>query len=60
VRHLGVPDGPAAVGFGEPDRVTVAVNNELDWTTLPTGEVRTYDDEMHPPGFRGLTWWARR
>jgi beta-glucuronidase len=45
-------DVTAVVRCGEPNRVTVAVNNELDWTTLPTGELRTYDDAMHPEGFR--------
>ncbi|MFP3937330.1 MAG: beta-glucuronidase [Phycisphaerae bacterium] len=45
-------DVTEAVAFGQSNRVTVAVNNELDWSTLPTGEVRTHDDRMHPKGFR--------
>ncbi len=32
--------------------VTVAVSNVLDWTTLPPGEVRSFDDPGHPAGFR--------
>ncbi len=57
VRHRGgfLPfeaDVGDALSFGGRNRVTVAVNNELDWTTLPTGEIRTHNDPMHPPGFR--------
>lgn len=57
MRHRGgfMPfeaDVSGMVAFGQNNRVTVAVNNELDWTTLPTGELRSHDDEMHPKGFR--------
>lgn len=33
-------------------RLTVAVSNILDWTTLPPGDILRYDDDMHPKGFK--------
>ncbi|MGL1890731.1 MAG: beta-glucuronidase [Spirochaetaceae bacterium] len=33
-------------------RLSVAVSNILDWTTLPPGQILTYDDENHPKGFK--------
>ena len=36
---------------GESNRITVAVDNRLTWQTLPTGEIKTYDDADHPPGY---------
>jgi beta-glucuronidase len=38
--------------LGEENRLTVRVNNILDWTTLPPGVVQTPDDPMHPAGFK--------
>lgn len=35
-----------------PHRLTVAVSNVLDWTTLPPGEVVTKDDQDHPEGYK--------
>jgi beta-glucuronidase len=40
------------VRCGRPSRVTIAVNNVLDYTTLPPGWVKTFDDPRHPPGHR--------
>ncbi|MEO8615007.1 MAG: beta-glucuronidase, partial [Luteolibacter sp.] len=40
------------VNYGAENRVTVAINNELTWETLPPGIVKTYDDTNHPPGYR--------
>ncbi len=37
--------------FGESNRITVAVDNRLTWQTLPVGEIKTYQDADHPPGY---------
>ncbi len=38
--------------LGAENRVTICVNNELDWSCLPPGEVITYNDDKHPEGYR--------
>jgi beta-glucuronidase len=45
-------DVTSIVRYGGDNRVTVAVGNILDWTTLPPGDVRTFKDPQHPPGHR--------
>jgi beta-glucuronidase len=40
------------IKYGVENRVTIAVNNILDWTTLPPGEIKTFDDPKHPEGYR--------
>lgn len=45
-------DISTAVLYGQKNRLTIAVNNILDWTTLPPGEIKTYNDERHPQGYR--------
>lgn len=40
------------VKWGEKNLLTVCVNNVLDNTTLPPGEIKTFNDEHHPKGFR--------
>lgn len=40
------------IEYGTENRVTVAVNNILDWTTLPPGEILEYNDTLHPQGYR--------
>ncbi|MFA5203251.1 MAG: beta-glucuronidase [Lentisphaeria bacterium] len=40
------------VELGQENRVTLSVNNVLDWTTLPTGQVLESRDEWHPAGFK--------
>ncbi|MGA2142902.1 MAG: beta-glucuronidase [Brevinematales bacterium] len=57
VRHKGgyLPfeaDITGMVDFGGENRVTITVNNVLDWTTLPPGEIRTFQDGKHPDGYR--------
>ncbi|WP_028611603.1 beta-glucuronidase [Paenibacillus harenae] len=39
---------------GAENRVTIAVNNELDWTCLPSGEIKTYEDAegRYPEGYK--------
>ncbi len=37
--------------LGESNRITVAVDNRLSWQTLPVGEIKTYNDADHPPGY---------
>lgn len=37
---------------GQENRVTIVVNNVLDWQTLPPGRIRTFEDEKHPEGYR--------
>ncbi|HMB01416.1 MAG TPA: beta-glucuronidase [Spirochaetota bacterium] len=37
-------------------RITVALDNRLDWTCLPPGEVRKYNDADHPPGFKYIDY----
>jgi len=32
-------------------RLTVRADNRLDWRSLPTGEIKTYTDADHPPGY---------
>lgn len=38
--------------FGENNRISVMVDNVLNWDSLPSGFIKTYDDSNHPPGFR--------
>lgn len=57
VRHKGgyLPfeaDISGVLEYERENRVTIAVDNLLDWTTLPPGEVRTFTDGMHPEGYR--------
>lgn len=40
------------VEFGRENRITIAVNNILDWTTLPPGEIVEFNDSMHPKGYK--------
>jgi beta-glucuronidase len=36
---------------GAPMRITVCVDNRLDWASLPPGELFRPDDTMHPKGY---------
>jgi len=36
---------------GRSHRVTVAVDNRLDWQSFPAGELKTFNDADHPPGY---------
>lgn len=45
-------DASRAIRFGRPNRVTVAVNNELNWNTLPPGDVR-----RTPAGRKVQEYW---
>ena len=46
-------DASPLLQYGAENRLTVAVSNMLDWTTIPPGQVVTYTgDEKHPPGYR--------
>lgn len=36
----------------KPNRVTVRADNRLDWSCLPSGEVKEFNDAGHPAGFR--------
>lgn len=38
--------------FGGENRITIAVNNILDWNSLPPGEIIEYKDPMHPEGYK--------
>ncbi|MEM5016805.1 beta-glucuronidase [Metabacillus indicus] len=40
------------IKWGEKNRVTLAVNNILDWSCLPSGEVKTYDGNRYPEGYK--------
>jgi len=40
------------VGFGQENRLTIAVDNILDWTDIPPGEIEEISDDMHPEGYR--------
>ncbi|WP_028986218.1 beta-glucuronidase [Thermicanus aegyptius] len=40
------------VHVGVENRVTIAVNNILDNTTIPIGKIKRYDDVFHPPGYK--------
>lgn len=37
---------------GRENRVTIVVNNVLNWQTLPPGRIKTFEDEKHPEGYR--------
>lgn len=37
---------------GRENRVTIVINNVLNWQTLPPGRIKTFDDEKHPEGYR--------
>ncbi|ADQ05861.1 Beta-glucuronidase [Caldicellulosiruptor hydrothermalis 108] len=41
-----------AVSFDAENRLTILVNNVLDWTCLPPGFIRYYDDSFHPHGYK--------
>ena len=45
-------DITAVLMYGRENRVCIAVNNTLDWTTLPPGLMKTFDDDMHPHGYK--------
>ena len=36
---------------GKNHRITVCADNRLSWQTLPVGEVKTFNDADHPPGY---------
>jgi len=36
---------------GGANRVTIAVDNRLDWTTLPPGFIKEHKDDLHPKGY---------
>lgn len=38
--------------FEAENRLTILVNNILDWSTLPPGFINTYNDENHPKGYK--------
>jgi len=38
--------------LGQPNRITIAVNNILTWQSIPPGEVITPNDGAHPKGYR--------
>jgi len=40
------------VNFGQNHRLTIAVDNRLTWNNLPPGEIKSYNDENHPDGFK--------
>jgi len=40
------------IRVGDENRVTIAVNNILDWSCLPSGEVKTYEGDRYPKGFK--------
>lgn len=40
------------VNIGEENRVTICVNNILDWTTIPCGKVKEYSDDSRPEGYK--------
>lgn len=44
------------VRAGSSVRLTVKVNNTLDWTTLPPGEITDFPDPWYPKGHRVLTY----
>lgn len=45
-------DVSAALDFTNENRLTVWVDNVLDWSTLPPGEIKRYADADHPAGYR--------
>lgn len=45
-------DISSMIRYGADNRVTITVNNILDWTTIPPGQVIEYDDPMHPKGYK--------
>ncbi len=47
-------DVSSVIKFGEENRVTIAVSNILDWSTHPVGEVKTFNDDRHPAGYKVL------
>ena len=40
-----------ALYYNRPNRLTVCVDNILDWTTIPPGEIKTYGAD-HPEGYK--------
>jgi len=47
-----VADVSEIVRYGQPNRVTICVNNVLDYQTLPPGKTIVFNDETHPPGLK--------
>ncbi|ADU28966.1 beta-glucuronidase [Evansella cellulosilytica] len=40
------------INYGEENRISIVVNNVLDWNSLPPGEVKHIEDEQHPKGYK--------
>lgn len=40
------------IKWGKENRLVIAVNNILDWNSLPPGEIVEYKDPMHPTGYK--------
>lgn len=40
------------IAYGAENKVTLAVNNILDWSTIPPGQIKTFKDDLHPEGYR--------
>lgn len=38
--------------IGQKNRLTISVNNILDWQCLPPGEIKEYNDDLHPKGYK--------
>jgi beta-glucuronidase len=37
--------------LGGANRITIAIDNRLDWTTLPPGFIKEHHDDQHPRGY---------
>jgi len=44
------------IDCGEENRITIAVDNILDWSCLPPGEIKTFSAKTHPAGHRILEY----
>lgn len=45
-------DASPHLKYGASNRITVAIDNRLNWNSLPVGRVTTYNDAVHPAGFK--------
>ncbi|MFN3698646.1 MAG: beta-glucuronidase, partial [Dictyoglomus sp.] len=45
------------VKYGSENELVITVDNTLTWDTLPPGELKIIEDEMHPQGYKILNYY---
>lgn len=57
VRHQGgflpfAADVSGLLEYGNDNRLTICVNNILDWSSIPPGELKKFNDDAHPGAYQ--------